>query len=257
MDPFLFEAKKLLATLLVPKIIEFLSMEGIEYHDVNKMTNYLCDSSVSPNYTIVLKCTFISNKGKPCTKKAVNGKNYCATHAEREKKQATKKTTKKSVVPSYVKKEDANVFLENEIIFQKFDHSNDKLLIHENGYVIYQADKDEYFVIGKYPETCLNDDLLPLLEKINKIIPLSQRDVEIVQEIMKIPYHQSYIETAKTEIENLLQKSNEIPPEKKKGRKPKTENVNPISKPIEKKPSLKITKTTPATINTMVIPSID
>ena len=165
MESFITELDKLTRKLLIPRIYQMREEEGIEIYR-EKLSNYL--GAPISTHTIVSKCLYISNKGKNCGRRAVQGKHHCTNHIDKDKKKNTRKNSKKMIGKTYIKEEEIQD-IDDEITVKYFDIDNKRIFIMEEcGFILYKITEsdEDYVVIGKYEYDGIEElDLLKKLEK--------------------------------------------------------------------------------------------
>lgn len=236
------EINALIVRVFVPLMAHYYKNEHNVDTDLEHLSNFLGASTPMPNYTkgIIDKCAHISNKGKCCPRKAVNGKFYCSNHSDKDKKKAPRKTTKKDIDKPILK--DSDIY-QNQITCRLLHSDNPNILIdHKCSLVLYTNEIEgfSHVIIGIYdpPKYFSDDDLLS--RKLEYIRELTQNEIELYENSHKLAYkYREYIDIIKENAVNYEVENNKILKEepKKRGRKAKTEKEeldNTSDKPADK-----------------------
>lgn len=224
------EIHELIIRSVVPKISHYMKLEHNIDVDLDNLSNFLgAQTSLSGHAKSLLdKCAHISNKGKLCTRKAVNGKFYCSNHSDKDKlKNPNKKPYKKDFEKSILKDD---CLKSNQFPCRYFHNSNQNIIInHEHSLIIYLNEENKYVIIGIYepPENSNEEDVLS--KKLQYIRELTSSEIEKFQDSFKLSYkYKEYINVIKDfafNFENKIVKETE---HKKRGRKPKNSNIEKL-----------------------------
>lgn len=235
MNIFLTETRKLFIGLVVPQIMEYIqSKDSIQSINEEDLIEFLNDGVIeSTNYTLTIKCSYVSNKGKTCPRKAVVGKSYCPNHVDKDKKKARKNMPRKSAKIEY---KDDEIQENSETINLKIFDKENRLFINfgEDGFIYHKltdGDKDDFIIMGKYIETLPTTDLL---NKLLDIKELEQKDLDLIQRTnLNYAYERSYLTRLIDELKSKIPtpKIDTPPPvDIKKKKVPQRQSVKPVPK---------------------------
>ena len=234
MDIYLIESKKLFISLVIPKFMEYVkNKSNIDEIDETELIEFLNSGNTnSLNYTVTIKCGYISNKGKACPRRAQIGKNFCPTHIEKDKKKGRKNIPKKIIKSDYRESEITDM---KDSINMKIINRNLNLFMNldDDGIVYYKLTNnpcDDFVIIGKYPS---NEPTSDIIKNLSLIQELTNDEIQNIPKNFKYAYEPDKInflieEANKLSNETILDnesKSLEESNKKKRGRKPKNDNV--------------------------------